>query len=145
MFQDAAFIRLYPESGSLVHGHASKTAIEIKNGQGIPIATKGQVLANGTPIVAFQTDLSGSGIISWLPQQNKVYTLQIEDNSRLLVYQFPPVAATGYSLHLKESIIEDTTFQIEIGTPGKSSLHLIAHNYRTSFFSGSQRVLCSGL
>jgi hypothetical protein len=141
LFQEAAFIRLYPESGNLVHGHASKTAIEIKNGQGIPIATKGHLLANGDPVAAFQTDLTGTGIIYWQPQHNTVYTLQLADSSRYLVYQIPSIAASGYSLHLKEAVIEDTAFQVEIGTPGKSSLHLIAHNYRTNFFSGSLRTV----
>jgi hypothetical protein len=46
---------LYPEGGDLVHGPASKTAIEIKNGQRVPvIATKGQLLADGKPVALFQ-------------------------------------------------------------------------------------------
>ncbi|AXY72988.1 hypothetical protein D3H65_02950 [Paraflavitalea soli] len=140
LFQDVAIIKLFPESGNLVHDHPSKTAIEIKNGQGVPIATRGQVLANGQPIAQFQTDQYGTGIINWLPQAGVNYTLQITDGSRPLVYQFPPVATTGYSLNLQQAVIKDTSFQIAIGTPGKSTCHLVAHNYRTAFFSGTFRT-----
>lgn len=140
LFQDVAIIKLYPESGNLVHDHPSKTAIEIKNGQGVPIATRGQVLANGQPIAQFQTDQYGTGIINWIPQAAINYTLQITDTSRPLLYQFPPVATSGYTLNLQRSVIKDSSFQIAIGTPGKSTCHLIAHNYRMVFFSGTLRT-----
>lgn len=140
LFQDLAIIKLYPESGNLVHEQPGSMAIEIKNGQGIPIATKGMVLANGQPIASFQTDLYGTGIILWQPQAGITYTLQTADTSRRLVYQFPPVADTGYTLHLQESFIKDTSFQLALGTPGKGTCHLVAHNYRTVFFSGTLRT-----
>jgi hypothetical protein len=139
LFQDVAIIKLYPEGGNLVHGHASKTAIEIKNGQRVPIATKGQLLADGKPLASFQTDLYGIGVVDWVPQEGRVYTLQIADSTKQLVYRFPPVAASGYSLHLREAVVKDTTFQVEIGTPGQSSFHLIVHNYRNVFFAGILR------
>lgn len=140
LFQEVAIIKLYPESGNLVHDHPSKMAIEIKNGQGVPLATRGELLANGQPTAAFQTDQYGTGIISLVPQAGINYTLQITDTSRPLVYQFPPVATAGYSLNLQEAVIKDSSFQIRIGTPGKSSCHLVAHNYRTAFFSGTFRT-----
>lgn len=136
LFQDIAIIKLYPEGGNLVHDHPSDMAIEIRNGQRVPIATKGQLLEDGKPVASFQTDQYGTGIINCRPQQHKKYTLQIADSSKQLVYHFPPVAAEGYSLHLPEPVITDTAFQVEIGVPGKGICHLMAHNYRTAFFSG---------
>lgn len=139
LFEDVVIIKLYPEGGNLVHDHPSKTAIEIKNGQRIPIATKGQLLADGKPVALFQTDLYGIGVIDWVPQQGKVYSLRISDSTKQLVYRFPPVAADGYSLHLREAVISDSTFPVEIGTPGQSSFHLMVHNYRNVFFAGILR------
>ncbi len=140
LFQEVAIIKLYPESGNLVQDHPNKMAIEIKNGQGVPLATRGEVLADGQPRAHFQTDQYGTGIINWLPQAGVNYTLQITDTSRPLVYDFPPVATTGYSLNLQEAVIKDTNFQIGIGTPGKTTCHLVAHNYRMAFFSGTFRT-----
>lgn len=139
LFQDVAIIKLYPEGGNLVHDHPSKTAIEIKNGQRVPIATKGQLMADGNPVALFQTDVYGIGVIDWLPKQGKVYTLRISDSTKQLVYGFPPVAADGYSLHLREPVVKDSTFPVEIGTPGQSSFHLMVHNYRNVFFAGILR------
>lgn len=140
LFQDIAFIKLYPESGNLVHDQPSSTAIEIKNGYGTPIATRGKVLANGQPVASFQTDLYGTGIILWQPQQALTYTLQLDDPALQLVYTMPPVAATGYSLHLQQAVITDTSFVVEMGTPGASSCHLVAHNYRTAYFAGKLKT-----
>ncbi|NII26712.1 hypothetical protein HB364_16610 [Pseudoflavitalea sp. X16] len=140
LFRQVAAIRLYPEGGNLVHDHPSTMAIEIKNGESVPIATKGKLLKNGAPVALFETDQFGSGIIHWQPQQQATYTLQIADTALQLVYQFPPVAPAGYSLHVPDAVIEDSSFLIEIGAPAKGTCHLIAHNYRTTFFEGTLLV-----
>jgi hypothetical protein len=136
LFEQAAFLRFFPESGNLVQDHPSRMALEIKNGTGVPIATKGQLLENGAAIATFLTDQYGIGIIDWMPRAGKNYTVTIDDSTRQLVYSLPPIANNGYSLRVPVSVVDDTSFLVEIYAPDKGFCNLIAHNYRTAFFTG---------
>jgi hypothetical protein len=136
LFEQTAFVRFYPESGNLVQEHPSRMAVEIKNGMGIPLATRGQLREEGTPIANFTTDQYGVAYINWVPKLHKIYTVTTEDTARQLVYHFPAVAAAGYTLRIIEPVIEDSSFQIELYAPDTGICHLMLHNYRTSFFNG---------
>lgn len=136
LFEQTAFIRFFPESGNLVQAHPCRMAIEIKNGMGIPVATRGQLQEDGIPIARFITDQYGVTAINWTPRLNKIYTVTTEDSTRQLVYNFPPVAAEGYTLRIIEPVVEDSTFLIELYGVDSGICHLMVHNYRTSFFNG---------
>ncbi|WP_276483281.1 hypothetical protein [Paraflavitalea pollutisoli] len=135
-----AQVKLYPEGGDFIHLHETKFALEIRNGVGTPIATSGQLLANGQLITTFQTSLSGTATLPFLPNKDLVYMLRLNDSSYRLSYTFPTIRATGYSLHLPESVIADSSFRVEIGSPGSGACHILVHNYREAFFSGTFRT-----
>ncbi|MDF2193423.1 hypothetical protein [Paraflavitalea sp. CAU 1676] len=137
---DEAIIKLYPEGGNLVHLQPTSMALEIRNGAGTPLALRGQLLANGKVVAAFQTSRYGTAVIDWIPQLGNNYTIRLDDATHQPVYQVPPIAPEGYSLHLRDGVTGDSTLLVEMGTPGPGACHLVAHNYRQSFFSGTFRT-----
>ncbi|PZR10007.1 MAG: hypothetical protein DI539_21385 [Flavobacterium psychrophilum] len=128
--------RLFPEGGKLVHHRTAALGMELKDGQGIAVAVRGDLMENGIPIRVFTTDQYGLGKVTWAFDVNKLYTLRLEDTSRILLYDFPPITPAGYSLHIPEGVSTDTGIAVEIGVPFRGdTCHVILHDYRSVIHS----------
>lgn len=135
LFEKTAFIKLYPEGGNLIHDHPSLTAIEIRNGWGKPVATRGELLEDGKPLASFSTSEFGTGIFRWQPAREKKYTIKLPDNSLTPDVSIPPIANEGYSMEVQGAIIEDTSFVLKVTAQPNSNFYLLMHNYRAVFFA----------
>lgn len=138
LLQDMLKVHFYPEGGNLVHHQLSAMGIEIRDAQGMPIVAKAELREEGLLVASFITDQYGMGIVKWIPDSQKYYTIHLEDTARSLVYEFPHIKSVGYSLHVPQAVSNDSTLAVEIGVPpGGDTCHLVAHNYRSVFFSGT--------
>lgn len=138
LLQDVFKVHFYPEGGNLVHHQLSAMGIEIRDVQGTPIAAKAELREEGLPVASFVTDQYGMGMVKWIPDSQKTYTIHLEDTDRALVYEFPHIKSAGYSLHVPQAVGNDSTLRVEIAVPSEGdTCHLVAHNFRSVFFSGT--------
>lgn len=136
LFEQTAFLKCYPEGGNLVEGHPNAMAVEIRNGMGVPIATRGKLLSEGRELAAFETDQYGIGIIHWMPYLNKSFSITIDHTGLSLAYQLPAIAATGYSIKVPNGVVEDSSVYVQLRAPDSGTCYVVMHNYRKSFFAG---------
>jgi hypothetical protein len=140
LFEDVAFVRIYPESGPLVVNRSSRVALEIKNGLGVPVAAKGQLLEDNAPVSSFKTDQYGNVIVELKPLTGKKYTIKLEDGYKHIECDSFPIDASGFTLRVNKPVIKDSSFQVEIHASDTGVCHILVHNYRSTFFSATIRL-----
>jgi hypothetical protein len=134
--QQKVTMKLFPEGGVPVSGRHGLLGIELKT-DGRPFSTTGQLLEDGIPVSKFSTDQCGLGYTRWRPQMDKRYTIRLADSTVKVVGDFPLIEPEGYTLHVPEAVVEGDNLLTEIGGRSGDTCHLLIHNYRDIFFSGS--------
>lgn len=140
LFEDVAFVRHYPESGHLVFNHPARIALEIKNGLGVPIAIKGQLLEDNIPLTSFTTDQYGNAVLPLTPLPGKSYAIQLEEGYKHVVCDSFRIDQEGFTLRIDKPVLTDSLFQVEILAPDTGLCHILVHDYRNTFFSAKLRL-----
>lgn len=128
-------IKWYPEGGDLIHGHTADCGFEItKDGQAL--AAKGKLFADGIPVMDFKTGVSGRGSLHFVPDHSKKYTVKLDEETGLLVSDFPEVKQRSFGIHVENGVVADTLTADIFSGMANNGCYLLLHNYREAFWGG---------
>lgn len=100
---------LFPEGGTLVNGLRSNLAFKATDGKGNPVEVSGVLAENGTTIVSFESTHAGMGTITFKPDKNKTYLIQLNNGKQ---YALPEIRQQGMVLNLQEQNKERLAFVV---------------------------------
>lgn len=96
-------VQFYPESGSLVDGIITVTAIRAKDRWGYPVALSGTIRSNtGVVMASFKTGQDGLGRVQLKPVAGQSYTGEIETDGRKYTFPLPAVQPGGINLRIQD-------------------------------------------
>ncbi|GEC71354.1 hypothetical protein SAMN05443543_10599 [Flavobacterium flevense] len=102
----------FPEGGQLVSGINSNLAFKSVNSKGLPVAVSGTLFENNTPLVDFKSSHAGMGLLTFTPDNNKKYHIQLSEPTSDKIYAIAPVASSGKVLRLLRNTKETLTFKV---------------------------------
>lgn len=123
--------RWYPESGDWINGLPGRTAFEVSDRSGKPVAIRGQLLEDDRPVAALRTSSSGSGIIEFTPVAGKKYSIALDDKEKsIIAARLPSVKLKGAVMRVQEAVAHDTlVMKLRCAAAG-NRFYLLIHNYR---------------
>lgn len=122
-------VHFFPEGGNLVEGTENYIGCEILSTEGMPIAAKGILFSNDTPIDTIQTSFTGIAKFRLTPKKGSRYYFRIVDGNGLQNEQFPLPEIKAYTtpiIHLPSSIVNDTLLvYLSAGSP--TAVTIVVH------------------
>ena len=123
---DQIFIDFYPSSGKLIDGINSKVSCYVYNAAGKPIEVEAELLAEGSALSAFSTDINGLGSFDISPDEDVLYQVQLKRPLLLdKKYDLPEVHSKGIALREISRSKNRIVYQLLNGYLSDRSVYLI--------------------
>ncbi|WP_433831079.1 hypothetical protein [Flavobacterium anhuiense] len=102
----------FAEGGNLVSKLQNNLAFKTVNSKGIPIAVSGVLFENNTPILNFKSTHEGMGIMSFIPDGNNKYHIELTEPKLNKTFPVAPIVSKGKILTLLNNKKDTLVFKV---------------------------------
>ncbi|NDC76783.1 MAG: hypothetical protein EBZ67_02745 [Chitinophagia bacterium] len=133
-------LRFFPEGGSLVMHTRGMLAMELMTGDGHPLATAVDILADGKPLLQVMSNQEGTALAPLVPKPWISYTALLRYQGHEYLFPLPLAKPEGYQLQVLNGLATDT-FRVRVARhKAGMQVKLLLHDFKQLFWAAEIRT-----